>query len=671
MGIAPGELKCAGHSSRGDTLTQSQVSQGAPAGGYADAILCELIPARIGPATISTTEPVKRRMISLAQTAVLLAAAVLTVSLFRLLNLSSILGYVAAGLIIGPWGLRLIHEIENISKIADFGVVLLLFIIGLELQPTRLWVMRRIVFGLGAAQVTLCTVLLAVAGYLMGLQPVTAAIVGFGLSLSSTPLVLQVLAERGQLKTQHGRSAFGILLFQDLAVLPVIAILPLITRTVTASTASTPHPGDGPLWPVLVKLLIAMAVVVIGGRVLLRPALRVVARVRVTEVFTAAALLTVIGTALLANFAGLSASLGAFLAGVLLADSEFRHELEADIEPFKGLLLGLFFIVVGMSANLGLLISEPLTLLGVTGGLMLIKLLAVALLGRLTNHKGSSAWRLGFTLPAGGEFAFVLFTLATRQHLLDTETADTLILAVTLSMMLGPLLLIVHDVVETRWLADPAKPFDEIDDGDTPVIIAGFGRFGQIVARILNARKIPFTALDSNQTHVDFVRRFGNKVYYGDASRLDLLRAAGAETAKVFVLAIDDVDASIRTAQLIREQFPKLKIFARARNRQHTFALMDAGVSNIIRETLLSSLELSVFVLQELGDTQTEARNTVRRFRQHDEATLAAQYAVKEDNEKFQATSREAAKQLEGLFDSDEHKTDEEKPRIGSRQAGA
>ena len=610
-------------------------------------------------------------MISLAQTAVLLAAAVLTVSLFRLLNLSSILGYVAAGLIIGPWGLRLIHEIENISKIADFGVVLLLFIIGLELQPTRLWVMRRIVFGLGAAQVTLCTVLLAVAGYLMGLQPVTAAIVGFGLSLSSTPLVLQVLAERGQLKTQHGRSAFGILLFQDLAVLPVIAILPLITRTVTASTASTPHPGDGPLWPVLVKLLIAMAVVVIGGRVLLRPALRVVARVRVTEVFTAAALLTVIGTALLANFAGLSASLGAFLAGVLLADSEFRHELEADIDPFKGLLLGLFFIVVGMSANLGLLISEPLTLLGVTGGLMLIKLLAVALLGRLTNHKGSSAWRLGFTLPAGGEFAFVLFTLATRQHLLDTETADTLILAVTLSMMLGPLLLIVHDVVETRWLADPAKPFDEIDDGDTPVIIAGFGRFGQIVARILNARKIPFTALDSNQTHVDFVRRFGNKVYYGDASRLDLLRAAGAETAKVFVLAIDDVDASIRTAQLIREQFPKLKIFARARNRQHTFALMDAGVSNIIRETLLSSLELSVFVLQELGDTQTEARNTVRRFRQHDEATLAAQYAVKEDNEKFQATSREAAKQLEGLFDSDEHKTDEEKPRIGSRQAGA
>ena len=592
-------------------------------------------------------------MISLAQTAVLLAAAVLAVSLFRLLNLSSILGYVAAGLVIGPWGLRLIHDIGNITKIAEFGVVLLLFIIGLELQPTRLWVMRRLVFGLGAAQVALCTVLLGVAGYLLGLQPVTAAIVGFGLSLSSTPLVLQVLAERGQLKTQHGRSAFGILLFQDLAVLPVLAILPLISHT-----ASTTPTANGALWPILLKLVAVVAVVIIGGRLLLRPALRVVARVRVTEVFTAAALLTVIATALLANLAGLSMSLGAFLAGVLLADSEFRHELEADIEPFKGLLLGLFFIVVGMSANLGLLTSQPLRLLGITAGLILIKLLAVTLLGRLTHHKGSSAWRLGFTLPAGGEFAFVLFTLATRQKILDTETADLLILAVTLSMMLGPLLLMAHDIVENRWLADPKEPFDEIDDRETPVIIAGFGRFGQIVARILRLRQIPFTALDSNQTHVDFVRRFGNQVYYGDASRLDLLRAAGAETAKIFVLAIDDVDASIRTAQLVRAQFPKLKIFARARNRQHTFALMDAGVTHIIRETLLSSLDLAASVLQELGETQASARGAVRKFRQHDEATLAAQYAVKEDETKFRATTQESAQQLEKLFETDEVKTE-------------
>jgi monovalent cation:proton antiporter-2 (CPA2) family protein len=591
-------------------------------------------------------------MISLAQTAVLLAAAVLAVSLFRLLNLSSILGYVAAGLVIGPWGLRLIHEIGNITKIAEFGVVLLLFIIGLELQPTRLWVMRRLVFGLGAAQVVLCTVLLGAAGLLVGLPLETAAIVGFGLSLSSTPLVLQVLAEQGQLKTQHGRSAFGILLFQDLAVLPVLAILPLISHT--AHSTQTVH---GALWPILLKLVAVMAVVVIGGRLLLRPALRVVARVRVTEVFTAAALLTVIATALLANLAGLSMSLGAFLAGVLLADSEFRHELEADIEPFKGLLLGLFFIVVGMSANLGLLISQPVKLLILTVGFILIKLLAITLLGRLAHYKAASAWRLGFTLPAGGEFAFVLFTLALRQHILDDETADLLILAVTLSMMVGPLLLMAHDLVESRWLADPAKPFDDIEDRDTPVIVAGFGRFGQIVARILRLRKIPFTALDSNQTHVDFVRRFGNQVYYGDASRLDLLRAAGIETAKIFVLAIDDVDASVRTAQLVRTQFPKVKVFARARNRQHVFALMDAGVTNIIRETLLSSLDLASSVLQELGETQASARDAVRRFRQHDEATLAAQYAVKEDETKFRATTVESAKQLQKLFETDEVQT--------------
>jgi monovalent cation:proton antiporter-2 (CPA2) family protein len=590
-------------------------------------------------------------MISLAQTAVLLAAAVVAVSLFRFLRLSSILGYIAAGLAIGPWGLRLVGNVENVAKVAEFGVVLLLFIIGLELQPTRLWVMRRLVFGLGSAQVLLCTLLLGAAAYFAGLPPTTASIVGFGLSLSSTPLVLQVLAERSQLKTQHGRSAFGILLFQDLAVLPVLAVLPMI------SPASTPQAGNGVWWLMLFKLLAVMVVVVVGGR-LLRPSLRVVARIRVAEVFTAAALLTVIATALLANLAGLSMSLGAFLAGVLLADSEFRHELEADIEPFKGLLLGLFFIVVGMSANVGLLLSQPLALLGLTAGLLAIKLIAVALLGQLTGHKGPSAWRLGFTLPAGGEFAFVLFTLATRQQILDAQTSDLLIFAVTLSMMLGPLLLMLHDAVASRWREGPAQPFDDIDERDIPVIIAGFGRFGQIVARILRLKRIPFTALDSNQTHVDFVRKFGNKVYYGDASRLDLLRAAGAETAKIFVLAIDDVDASIRTAQLVRAQFPKLKIFARARNRQHAFALMDAGVRNIIRETYLSSLDLAASVLEALGETSASARNVVRKFRQHDETTLVAQYAVKEDETKLVAASREAAQQLEELFEADEAKSE-------------
>src|SRR5580658_5258171 len=586
-------------------------------------------------------------MISLAQTAILLAAAVVAVSLFRFLKLSSILGYVAAGLAIGPFGLNLVGNVERVTQVSEFGVVLLLFIIGLELQPTRLWVMRRIVFGLGAAQVTVCALLLGAGAYGLGLPPIAAAVVGFGLSLSSTPLVLQLLAERKQLKSQHGRAAFGILLFQDLAVLPVLAILPLVSPHAAA------HAAAGPWWAGLLKLLVLVPVVIIGGgRLLLRPALRVVARIRVPEVFTAAALLTVIVTALLANQAGLSASLGAFLAGVLLADSEFRHELEADLEPFKGLLLGLFFISVGMSANLGLLKSEPLTLLAITAAFLIVKVAAISLLGRLARLRGESAHRLGFALPAGGEFAFVLFTLAARQRLLDEATADLLILAVTLSMMLGPLLLIAHEAL-IRKLAPPAEPYDAIDQEEVPVIIAGFGRFAQIVARVLRVKGLSFTALDSSQTHVDFVRRFGNKVYYGDASRLDLLRAAGAQSAKVLVLAIEDVDASVRTAVLVREQFPHLKIFARARNRQHAFALMDAGVSAVIRETYASSLEMAAAVLENLGETPAAAREAVRRFRQHDERTLIAQYQVKEDEEKFLATSREAGQQLEKLFDAD------------------
>jgi glutathione-regulated potassium-efflux system ancillary protein KefC/glutathione-regulated potassium-efflux system protein KefB len=536
-------------------------------------------------------------------------------------------------------------------QVSEFGVVLLLFIIGLELQPSRLWVMRRIVFGLGAVQVVLCTALLGAGAWWLGFAPVTAGIVGFGLSLSSTPLVLQVLAERGQLKAQHGRAAFGILLFQDLAVLPVLAILPMLSANGAA------HPAHGAWWLGLLKLLVVMVVVIIGaGRLLLRPALRVVARVRVPEVFTAAALLTVIATSLIAAQAGLSAALGAFLAGVLLADSEFRHELEADLEPFKGLLLGLFFVSVGMAANLGLLRSEPLTLLALTGGFLTIKIVAVAALGRPGSGRGESAWKLAFTLPSGGEFAFVLFTLAARQSLLDAASADLLILAVTLSMMLGPLLLIGQEAVSERASPVHEAPYDEIDERDSQVIIAGFGRFGQIVGRILRVKHLPFTALDSSQTHVDFVRRFGGKVYYGDASRLDLLRAAGAATARILVLALDDVEASVRTAVLVREQFPNLKVFARARNRQHAFSLMDAGVGVVVRETYVSSLEMAGRVLEALGETPARAREAVRRFRQHDEATLDAQYQVKEDETKFLATSRAAAQQLEKLFESDEPK---------------
>jgi monovalent cation:proton antiporter-2 (CPA2) family protein len=592
-------------------------------------------------------------MISLTQTAILLAAAVVAVSLFRFARLSSILGYLVAGLVIGPWGLNLIGDVNHIMQVAEFGIVLLLFVIGLELQPTRLWVMRRIVFGLGAAQVTLCTLLLGTIAWALGQAPIAALVIGFGLSLSSTPLVLQMLAESRELKTQHGRAAFGILLFQDLAVLPGLAVLPLLEPSAHGPASS------GSWWVSLVKLAaVATAVLIGGGRLVLRPTLRLVARVKVSEVFTAAALLTVIVTALLANRIGLPATLGAFFAGVLLADSEFRHELEADIEPFKGLLLGLFFISVGMAANLGLLRSAPLTLLAVTVGFLLVKILAIAALGRLARMRGDSALRLGFALPTGGEFAFVLFTLASRGRLLDPATTDLLVLAVTLSMMLAPLLQIAYEAVARRTGGAAEGPFDDIDARDIPVIIAGFGRVGQIVARVLQGKRLPFTALDSSATNVNFVRRFGNEVYYGDPSRLDLLRAAGAQNARVLVLAIDDVDASVRTATLVREQFPQLRIFARARNRQHAFALMDAGVSEVMRETYASSLEIAEAVLEELGETPANAREAVRRFREHDQKTLQAQYEVKDDEEKFRATSIAAAKQLEQLFEADQAGSD-------------
>ncbi|HTP38805.1 MAG TPA: monovalent cation:proton antiporter-2 (CPA2) family protein [Steroidobacteraceae bacterium] len=588
----------------------------------------------------------------LAQIAIFLLAAVVFVPLFRWLKLSSILGYVAAGLVIGPWGLGLVTGVDRILQVSEFGVALLLFVIGLELQPSRLWVLRRAVFGVGSAQVALCTLLVGAAACLLGVNLLGAFVIGFGLALSSTALVLQVLAERGQLKSSYGRSAFGILLFQDLAVLPMLAALPLATH------------GSQPLAASLIalgKLVAVIGLVIVGGRVVLRPVLRLVANTRVTEVFTAATLLIVIGTALVMNAVGLSMSLGAFLAGVLLADSEFRHELEADIEPFKGLLLGLFFISVGMSANLGLLVREPGRLLGLTLGFMLLKFLAIALLGRLMHQPRGAAWRLGLSLVAGGEFAFVLFGLVARQGLLDADTADLLILAVTLSMVLGPLLLGAYDaVLHPLFAREDTRPYDEIEDREARVLIAGFGRFGQIVGRVLRAKHVPFTALDSSSANIDFIRRFGNQAYYGDASRLDMLRAAGAEQARVLVLAIDDVEASVRTAEIVLQHFPRLRLIARARNRQHAFRLMEIGVRDILRETYGSSLEAAQSVLEALGEPTAAARAAVKRFREHDEATLRRQFSVREDESKMIATTREATLQLESLFEADSEKASDQ-----------
>jgi glutathione-regulated potassium-efflux system ancillary protein KefC/glutathione-regulated potassium-efflux system protein KefB len=591
----------------------------------------------------------------LAQIAIFLAAAVIAIPIFRYFKLGSVLGYLAAGIIIGPAGLGLISKIDATQQIAEFGIVLLMFVIGLELQPSRLWVMRKTIFGLGLAQVLLTTLGVGSAAYFgFGQSKESALVIGFGLSMSSTALVLQLLAERGQLNSQYGRSAFSILLFQDIAVLPALALLPLL------GVAAAKNTGPGG-WLAL-KFIAVFGAVVIGGRYVLRPMLRIIAATRVAEAFTAAGLLVVIGTALLVSQVGLSLSLGAFLAGVLLADSEFRHELEADIEPFKGLLLGLFFITVGMSANLSLVLQQPLTLIGLTLGFMLIKVAVLRGIGRFAGLPRAAGRGLAFSLPSGGEFAFVLFGLAAALGIMDTEISELLVLVVTGSMILSPLLLTLHDTLFKKKETD-SGPFDTPEELYPKVIIAGFGRFGQIVGRILRAKNIAFTALEANQTQVDFLRRFGNQVFYGDASRLEMLRSAHAENAEVFVLAIDDVEASVRTAELIRKHFPNLKIFARARNRQHAFRLMDLDVRYTIRETLVSSLEMSEKVLETLGLSKSAAVDTVRRFRVHDEATMAKQQAVKDDENKFLQTTRESAEQLLHLFESDSAQPEERNPK--------
>jgi len=597
-------------------------------------------------------------MPQLAETAIFLAAAVLAVPLFRRFKLGAILGYLTAGVVIGPSVLRLVANVDNIMHFAELGVVLLLFVIGLELQPSRLWVLRKSVFGLGGAQVLLTALALGLIAFAFGLSWQSATVIGFALAMSSTAFVLQVLAERKQLTTRYGRSAFAILLFQDLAVIPLLALIPLLAAGPAVSQAMNP-------WLAGLKALAVIAVVVVGGRMLLKPIFDVVARADIQEIFTAAALLVVISVSLLMSAVGLSMSLGAFLAGVLLADSEYRHELEAAIEPFKGLLLGLFFISVGMSVDLGVIAREPLIILAAVTGLMLVKAAIVFAVGRFAGHGKESARNLAAALSQGGEFAFVLFSLAAGYRIMDAVLVDQLVVVVTLSMAATPFALAFNDALSRR-LRKPRgdEQFDNIDVGDSQVIIAGFGRVGQIVGRILYVKKIPFTALDRNAEQVETVRRFGSKVYYGDASRLDLLRAARVDRAKIFVLAIDDVEASIQTAETVRRHFPELKLYARARNRFHAYRLMDLGCELIERETFRSSLHVAEEVLTALGLSEWEAQLTVTRFKAHDEQTLARQYAVYHDETQLRQTSIEAAKELEGLFEQDR----EDGPTLGADQ---
>ncbi len=582
-----------------------------------------------------------------------LIAAIIMVPISRRLGFGSVLGYLIAGILIGPAGFGLIHEAEHVLHFAEFGVVFLLFIIGLELQPSRLWVLRKMVFGLGASQVLLTAAILALVAWCFDVEPITAIVIGLILALSSTALVLQMLAENKQLTTTYGRAAFSTLLFQDLAVIPLIAIIPLLGSAV----------GSKFDWQQMLIMVATILGLIAAGRYLLRPLLNAVASARTPELFTACALLVVLGAALVMQAVGMSMVLGAFIAGMMLADSQYRHELEADIAPFKGLFLGLFFIAVGMTVNLGLLVAAPGMVLLIVALLMGIKAGILILLSRVFGVcDRKAAWRLAGAMSQGGEFAFVLFAIAARNNVVPAELIDNLILAVAVSMLLTPIIYRATQHFADRFTDEDAPDYDDMDaveHGHNEIIIAGFGRVGQIVARMLRIDGRSFTALDIDNSQVDIVRRYGNVVHYADASRLDVLRSAGAEHAKIFVLTIADIEASVHTAESVARHFPHLKIVARARNRRHALRLLNLGITHVIRETFLSSVAMTERVLAELGDDEDTVDTIRSSFVEHDAQLLKEQQIFLDSEEHLIQTVRDAADELDALM----RKSDENKER--------
>ena len=581
----------------------------------------------------------------LTESFVYLLAAIVSVSISRRLGFGSVLGYLAAGIIIGPFGLKLVSNPEHILHFAEFGVVLLLFIIGLELQPSRLWVLRRMIFGLGAAQVFVTALVVAGLARVAGLQPTTAIVIGFILALSSTAFVLQMLAEKKQLTTSHGRAAFSILLFQDLAVIPLIAIMPILGVSTAGNSLDLVE---------TLKSVGILAGLIIGGRYLLRPILQIAAASRIPEIFTATSLLVVICAALLMQLAGMSMVLGAFIAGMLLADSEYRHQVEGDIAPFKGLLLGLFFIAVGMSVNLGLLVNDTVRILTIVAVLMLAKaavLVSLALTFGMCDTR--SSLRLAAAMSQGGEFAFVLFALATHEGIIPLELSETLILAVTVSLLLTPFLYVLAERLTQRIETHTDPDYDVPENMHNEILIAGFGRVGQIVGRLLRIVGKSFTALEADPGQVKLIRRYGSEVHFGDAARLDLLRAAGADRARIIVIATGDMETSLHIAASVVRHFPNLTIVARARNRRHAHKLMDLGVRHIFRDTLLSSVEMSKSVLGELGMSAEETQEVADMFLERDEQLLAEQHAIHDSEEKLIQSAKETVLELESLFKSD------------------
>ncbi|MDB6119974.1 MAG: glutathione-regulated potassium efflux system protein KefC-like protein [Verrucomicrobiaceae bacterium] len=594
----------------------------------------------------------------LAQAFVYLFAAVISVPLAKRLGFGSVLGYLIAGMALGPAVLGLVGgEGKDVMHVAEFGVVMMLFIVGLELRPSLLWRLRRPIFGLGGLQVGVTGIAIGGGLIALGHSWQHSLAVGMIFAMSSTAIVIQSLSEKGWLKSEAGQACFSVLLFQDLAVIPLLALLPLLATGAGAGAAA----HDGPIshlpgWLQAVATLGAVAAVVIGGRFMLRPIFRYIAASKLREIFTASALALVVGVAVLMQSVGLSPALGAFLGGVVLADSEYRHELESNLEPFKGLLLGIFFIAVGASVDFKLIGAQPATIAGLTLGLFVVKGLVLFILGYIFNLDLRDRTLFAIALAEGGEFCFVLLGFTVDRHVLPESLAGQLTAVVALSMAISPLLLMFYEKVLSRRLAKQHKKHkqDTIDEHDNPVIIAGYGRVGHIIGRVLLANSIHATVIDLDHDQIEFFRKLGLKVFYGDASRLDLLHAAGASSAKLFILAIDDEAKSVEIVETLQRHFPNLPILVRAAGRLHAFEFHKRGIETVFRETLDSSLEMTVAALRHLGLGAYEARRAIRIFREHDEDAVREMAKIDpEDDKSYIAAARQRIDALNALFRQD------------------
>lgn len=591
----------------------------------------------------------------LFQVFIYLAAAVVAAPVAKRLGLGSVLGYLIAGAIVGPFVLNLVGEAEDVMHVAEFGVVILLFLIGLEVRPQLLWQLKGTIFGLGAAQLIATSVVLGAVALAFGLPWREALAVGLILSLSSTAIVLQTLDEKGLRQGAVGQSAFGVLLFQDLAVIPMLALLPLLG-------SGGDHGGEAhgptflqsaPPWLQAIAVLAAIVAVVLIGRFLVRPVFRYIAAARLREIFTAAALLLVVGVAVLMQAVGLSPALGAFLAGVVLADSEFRRELETDIEPFRGLLLGLFFITVGAGLNFPLVLSQPGLVAVLTLGLMLLSALVMFAVGLAFRNPWRDAAMAAVALSQGGEFAFVLFGFAVGVGVLGGEVAALLTAVVALTMALTPLAIAAYEFLARPRTGGDKAPENEPFERAPEALIAGFGRFGQIVGRVLEANGVGTSTLDSSIEQIGMLRKFGRRVYYGDATRLDLLRAAGAEDAKMLVVAVDEPDQANKLVEEAREAFPHLTILARAYDRRHAYELRKRGADHVERETFEAALNLSAMALRRAGQRAHQAERAVKLFKRHDLRQFEELAPMYGDDERYILAARERASLTEELLRTD------------------